>query len=122
MRRVVIKKQEISLDLQQEYKALKVLHSLTGKEFKLEDFWRIIVHMFKTNIEITIKDVSGTFKILNDTLIDKFGMYPMIFMDCMYYNGATCQIEGKDYLPSGVPAKKNTGWIQDSKGFWKKVH
>ena len=114
----------LSIDLQQEYDALKALHQIIGQNIKLRDLDKLTFTIYKDHINLYSKPLNVDKDVDNKFLISYFKIYPSTFTDFLYHNGAQNSNPAGIYRPYSKPAKKNSGkmqWVRDTKGFWAEV-
>lgn len=121
---IINKGTELSIDLQQEYDALKALHRIIGHDIKLKDLDKLTFTIYKDHINLYCKPLAVDKDVENDFLIRFFKIYPSTFTDFLYHNGAQNSNPAGIYRPYSKPAKKvptKMQWVRNSKGFWVEV-
>ena len=121
--RLISKRNKVlSVDIQQEYHALKVLHSMLGQTVKLHQLDTMTFKLYHGGIWIHSVPLKID-KDLHEADIRAHQLFPSELADFLYANGAQSATPDQHYRTPVV--RKPVGekrWTRDSKGFWKEEY
>lgn len=119
-----VKKKAFAMDLEEEYKSIKALHALLGREIKLTDIEKFTFQIYKDYVHLVSHALNVNKEIPNNMLIAVYKIYPSVLTDFLFNNGAQSAEYHAEYQHKVKPTVKPNGpmhWIRDGQGFWKQV-